>query len=242
MAAGVENAFDRDVERFGSYLYTRDDRLSTRLATGRGLKMVAETGEFAGRTVVDIGCGDGHLSVKLFDAARPASVTGVDVAERAVEAARERAGDRPMTFRVGSAYDLPLEADCADVALFLGVLHHLDEPARAIREGFRVAPTVVIYEPNGYNPGLKVIEKASSYHREHEERSYPAARLRAWLQGAGGEVVHERFGGFVPMFAPDLLARAMKLAEPVVERTPLRKVGCAVYLAVARRPASSASS
>lgn len=242
MAAGVENAFDRDVAQFGSYLYTRDDRLSTRLATGRGLTMVAETGEFAGRRVIDIGCGDGHLSVRLCDAARPAAMTGVDVAERAVEAARERAGDRPMTFRVGSAYDLPIASDSADVALFLGVLHHLDEPARAIREGFRVAPTVVIYEPNGYNPGLKVIEKVSSYHREHEEKSYPAAHLRAWLQGAGGQIVHERFGGFVPMFAPSWLARTMKLAEPLVERTPLRKFGCAVYLAVARRPASSDSS
>ena len=37
-----------------------------------------------------------------------------------------------------------------------------------------------VIEPNGYNPVLKVLEKVSRYHIEHEERSFFPATLHAW--------------------------------------------------------------
>jgi hypothetical protein len=105
-----------------------------------------------------------------------------------------------------------------------------------IREAFRLAPEVLIHEPNGNNFGLKIIEKTSRYHREHHEKSYSSRRLRRWVEEAGGEVVSQRFAGFVPMFCPDWLARLMKGAEPLLERLPLlNALGCAVYVLVARR-------
>ena len=84
--------------------------------------------------------------------------------------------------------------------------------------------------------GLKVIEKASRYHREHHERSYPTRRLLRWVRESGGTVVHQEFGGLVPMFCPDWVARTAKALEPRVERSPLlRYLGCAVLVVVARR-------
>ena len=125
----------------------------------------------------------------------------------------------------------PGVVDHGDVAIVQGVLHHSDDPAATIREALRVAEEIVILEPNGLNPGLKLLEKVSSYHREHNERSYTRRRLRGWVEEAGARVVDEKFAIFVPIFSPDWLARGMRALEPVVESVPgLRAAGCSVYV------------
>jgi SAM-dependent methyltransferase len=139
-------------------------------------------------------------------------------------------------FLVGDAEHAPFADDRFDVVLLQSVLHHIEAPPKFIREAFRLAPTVLIHEPNGNNPWLKLIERTSRYHLEHGEKSYSSRSLRRWVQQAGGRIVFERFAGFVPMFCPDWLARLTKAIEPVIETVPvLRSIGCAVYLIVATR-------
>ena len=95
---------------------------------------------------------------------------------------------------------------------------------------------MVILEPNGLNPGLKVLEKVSRYHREHHERSYSRRKLRGWVEAAGGHVTSDRFAVFVPIFSPEWLAKAMKALEPAVEATPgVRALGCSVQVISATR-------
>jgi hypothetical protein len=65
--------------------------------------------------------------------------------------------------------------------------------------------------------------------------------VRHWIEEAGGRVVAGSFGGFVPMFCPDVVARGMKWVEPLVEGLPgLRELGCAIYVLVAERAAGRA--
>ena len=101
----------------------------------------------------------------------------------------------------------------------------------ALREALRVAGRVVVVEPNGYNAGLKLLEKVSPYHREHGERSYPARRLDRWSEGMGARVVSRQFVGFVPMFSPDWYVKPAKALEPALERVPgVRQATCAQYI------------
>jgi SAM-dependent methyltransferase len=233
---GNSRPFDKDASVHGGYLYTATDRLSCKLATGRSLDVILSTGEFAGRSIIDLGCGDGFYTMRYWDQARPRAVTAVDAAASAVEVANRQKADRPIVFQVADVHHLPFPENSFDVALLQSVLHHDDKPADAIREAFRVAPRILIHEPNGNNFGLKIIEKTSRYHIEHGEKSYGSRRLVRWVEQAGGEVVWRRFAGFVPMFSPDWLARAMKAVEPALERTPgLRALGCALFVLVARR-------
>lgn len=230
--------FNRDVEENRGYLYTTNIGLSSRLATQNSVVSIMAAGRFRGRALVDIGCGDGHYSLQYWDVTQPRLLTGVDAAERAVELANQRKGERQITFRVGDSHKLPFAADSFDAALLQAILHHDDDPLQTIREAFRVAPELVIHEPNGCNLGLKIIERLSRYHREHAEKSYSHWRVRNWIEQAGGEVVSCRFTGFVPMFCPDWVARTTKVLEPLVEAAPLLKIaGCAVYTIVARRRA-----
>lgn len=232
--------FHADALARGGYVYTATDRLSCRLATGRSLEAILASGQFAGRSVIDLGCGDGFYTLRYWDRAKPRSVTAIDAAPAAIEVANRNKGDRPILFQVGDIHALPFPEDSFDLALLQSILHHDDRPDHAIREAFRVAPTILIHEPNGNNPGLKVIEKTSRYHLEHGEKSYSSRSIVRWVKEAGGEVTWRQFAGFVPMFSPDWLARAMKAVEPALEHTPiLRAIGCALFVLVARRKQSA---
>ena len=119
-----------------------------------------------------------------------------------------------------------------------GVLHHMERPVDALREALRVASTIVVLEPNGYNLGLKLIEKLSKYHREHGEKSYPPSRLERWVRDLGGRVEARDWVCLVPYFCPDWVARVTKVLEPLVESIPLvRRFGCGSFLIVATREA-----
>ena len=106
----------------------------------------------------------------------------------------------------------------------------------ALKEALRLAPSVVSIEPNGYNPVLKVLERVSRYHRDHEEKSYPPSRLDYWVTRLGGAITSRQWIGLVPMFCPDWFARTLKTIEPTIERLPgVNRLCCAQYVFVAHR-------
>jgi SAM-dependent methyltransferase len=218
--------FDRDAVEHGGYLYADPDRFSACVANARMTQAILESADFAGRRVIDVGCGDGTYTRDLIDAGA-ASVLGVDAAPQAIELARTKNIPR-TTFAVSDLTDL---TEVFDIALVRGVIHHLDDVQPVIDVLCRIARTIVIVEPNGYNPGLKILEKVSRYHREHGERSYAPRRINAWFTGRGCTVERTTFVGLVPMFSPDAMARVLKRIEPVIEGTPLlRMVCCAQYV------------
>ena len=234
-SSGVE-PFDVDASGGEGYQYTTADRFSTRHVLARHQQLILAMGHLEGRSVIDVGCGDGFSTIRFWDVAHPSRMAGVDPAPNAIKVADRKRGERPIEFAVLDDDRIPFPDASFDVAVVQGVLHHADDPAHTIREAVRVARELVILEPNGLNPGLKLLERVSTYHREHNERSYSRRRLRGWVEAAGGHVVAEKFAIFVPIFSPDWLAKTMKAVEPLVEATPgLRAAGCSVYVLRASR-------
>ncbi|MEP6801147.1 MAG: class I SAM-dependent methyltransferase [Acidobacteriota bacterium] len=230
------SAFDRDATHNRGYLYTTNARLSSELANRRLTLAALAVSDLRGKRVLDVGCGDGTYTVELFDGGRPARMYGVDPSREAIAIARQKTGGREITFEVHDASDLPLADGSFDVAHLRGILHHADRPIDVLREAFRLAPELIVLEPNGYNPVLKLIEKTSRYHREHGEKSYAAATLDRWVEELGGRVTVRKWIGLVPFFCPDWAARVLKAVEPVIERIPIVGAGsCAVYVQVAVR-------
>jgi hypothetical protein len=83
---------------------------------------------------------------------------------------------------------------------------------------------------------LKVLEKVSTYHVEHEEQSFAPTTLRDWCRRAGFASVSVRYLNLVPMFCPDWMARLGRLIGPITERIPLvRQLSCGQCLIVATR-------
>jgi SAM-dependent methyltransferase len=223
--------FNRDIETKGGYVYALDEKLSTRLATERWLQLMLGLTKIEERAVADIGCGDGTFTVRYWDQGKPRMMSALDPAIKALVAADAKKSGRPILYIAADGHHLPYASDSFDVAILQAILHHDSDPRATLQEAFRVAREILVLEPNGYSPILKLMEQLSSYHREHEERSYTAARLRRWVEAAGGRVLEGRFGIAVPMFCPDWLARILKLIEPPIERIPLvNRLLCAVYV------------
>jgi ubiquinone/menaquinone biosynthesis C-methylase UbiE len=86
------------------------------------------------RDLLEVGVGTGRVAAPL--AARGFEVTGVDASRGML--ARARAKGIPRLVR-GSAYRLPLDTGAVDAALFVHVLHILNEPAVALAEACRVS-------------------------------------------------------------------------------------------------------
>lgn len=232
--------FDDDVRKTGSYAYTAE-RLSARFANAAISVAIAQSYEWEGKTVLDLGCGDGTYSLE-FPSLGVKKVVGLDPASAAIEAAKGKALkvglDAKVTFEVGNIYALEscLAVHRFDCIVLRGVLHHLPDPARAIAglETFKGA--IVVLEPNGNNPVLKLLEKFSRYHVEHEERSFSPALIRSWLISSGFRIVSSRVLNLVPMFCPGWMARMLRIIGLFVERVPLVKdVVCGQVVIVARK-------
>lgn len=235
-SSNVVESFDRDAAHNRGYLYTTNARLSSQLANRRLTEAALGAMDFRGKRILDVGCGDGTYTVELLEKGSPASVYGFDPAQEAIAIAREKVAGRPITFATHDAYAVPLESNSFDVAVLRGVLHHVERPADVLREALRLAPILVVIEPNGYNLVLKCIEKLSRYHREHGEKSYAPSALDRWVRELGAAVRARRWVGLVPMFCPDWFARVLKRIEPFLERTPvLNAAGCAVYVMLVQR-------
>ena len=89
--------------------------------------------------VVDIGCGEGYLTL---EAARWAkTVFGIDRSDEVLERAKALAGRRRVTnvqWRKGDLAHLPLRDSSVDVALMSQALHHAKDPEEALAEAVRV--------------------------------------------------------------------------------------------------------
>jgi len=95
-------------------------------------------------TVVDIGCGEGHLTEAL--SARFAKVIAIDHAPERLAVAQRRLAGAGIEFKDGEADDLPLRAASVDAVFFSLVLHHvpgiaavLDECVRVLKPGGMIA-------------------------------------------------------------------------------------------------------
>ncbi len=229
-------AFNLDIAQRGGYVYTSTERRSALLANARITLAINELAAGCGRRIIDIGCGDGSYTAKLLDL-DPIEVLGVDAAENAVQRCRQRmASDPRFHFETRSVYDLVPYYGRFDLAIVRGVLHHLREPSKAIAEIVKTAPTQIIMEPNGFNPILKFLEKFSSYHIRHEERSFFPFTLDRWFASAGSPVDKGLFINTVPMFCPDGIAEFFNRFGKLAEQLPLiRQLGCGQYVFRARR-------
>ncbi len=98
--------------------------------------MLGALGEVSGKSVIDIGCGEGRFSRLLSELG--ATVTGIDLTEPLIERAREL-GSGKETYLQGDAENLEGVADNSfDLAVSYIVLVDLLDYRRSIREAYRV--------------------------------------------------------------------------------------------------------
>jgi SAM-dependent methyltransferase len=129
--------FDRQWRHYGRLrrLFGKDEREMRRNLGNARMGSRITTAWYAGRTVLDAGCGHGRY-VRAFRALG-ATAVGLDASPEAARAAGRE--DDPRAQHVqGDVRRLPFRDGSFDLAFCDGVLHHTDDPAGGFAELVRV--------------------------------------------------------------------------------------------------------
>jgi SAM-dependent methyltransferase len=95
-----------------------------------------------GMNVLDAGCGPGSMTVEIARIVAPGKVIGIDIGDEQFEVGRKLAGEMSnVEFRQANLYALEFAAETFDAVFLHAVLYHLNQPAQALREVFRVCKT-----------------------------------------------------------------------------------------------------
>lgn len=106
-------------------------------------------GSLEGKTVVDVGCNCGFWSIQA-RLAGAESVLGIEASEENVDQARfilDVTGLEGIEFEVGNAYDVSHERYGEfDVALYFGLLYHLEHPVLALERLYEVTRQLAVVD------------------------------------------------------------------------------------------------
>jgi len=157
------------------------DRLRDELF-GSGFYLEALLALFSRRWQVgDLGCGTGQITAAV--APNVANVVAVDASVEMLAAARKRLRDLSnVELRRGDLEALPVDDAALDVALVVLVLHHLADPASAVREAARVL------KPGGT---LLIVDMLPHDHEEYKQQmghvwlGFAEDQVRGWMDQAG---------------------------------------------------------
>ncbi len=165
-------------------------------AAERRFGVAAASGSpFAGRTVLDVGCGGGLLAEPL--ARLGGRVTGIDLAARALEAARRHAlhTDLAVDYRLEAAEDVANRGERFDVVVASEVIEHVaDQPAFVATLAALTAPggllvlTTLNRTPRAYAEAIVGAEYVLGWlpRGTHDWRRFVRpAELASWLRAAG---------------------------------------------------------
>ncbi|MCT4638555.1 MAG: methyltransferase domain-containing protein [Bacteroidales bacterium] len=215
--------FNEDVLKNRGYFYTTNAPVSSVFANKRiSTEVFKLISKIKPQSVLDIGCGDGIYTNEIKLGFPDIEVSGFDYSEEAINVACNNYKD--MKFYRMDIYKIEDNIHKTyDLCVIRGLLHHLSDPFGALSEVSKICKNIIIVEPNGNNPILKIIEKTSKYHIEHEEQSFSSKLFKSKLSENRLEIEELKFIGFIPYFFNPFLAKVIWKLQPVLEKVYILK-------------------
>lgn len=156
---------------------------------------------FSGKTVTDIGCGEGDLTLLLARFAK--RVTAVDLSAQMLRVVQERSSEAGVSARVtvekGDLEKLPVADGSQDAVFVSQVLHHAARPGQALKEAAR------ILKSGGQMVLLDLARHDQQWVRDEwadQWLGFDERELKSWLKDAGLKVkIFQSLEGPTPAFS-----------------------------------------
>lgn len=152
----------------------------------------------AGQIVLDVGCGIGLDAIQMAAmVGHTGRVYGVDISHEMIASARTNAAsiDLPLTFRVGSIYQLEFPNNNFDRCRADKVFQHLSDPKEALKELIRVTKPggkIIIADPDHDSliidtPFTEINRRFTQFRSDHMPQGGIAHQLYGFCKGFGLE-------------------------------------------------------
>lgn len=202
----------------------------------RKARILREALEGVRGAVLEVGAGSGLVTTLLAPSLPVERYVALDLSRSMLEKARSRICDPRVEFLVGDATDTGLGDEQFDAVVGVDILHHIDQPVKALSEWRRVVRPggrLVALEANAFNPANRAYLGV-----EFELRVFlnTDQNLTRWVQQAGWtDVKVEPAPAYTPS-GPDALAKLLDLVDRVAVHIPGSRRLTALWKITARRP------
>lgn len=137
-----------------------------------------------GARVVEIGCGRGVGMQLIMRAFAPARAEALDIDPRMIALTERRLRSVPGVIpRIADVHELPYPTGSLDAVFDFGVLHHLEDWKRGLREVARVLRTAGFFYIEEYFPALYANAFFGRILRHPREDRFDAEDFRSALTG-----------------------------------------------------------
>ncbi len=142
--------------------------------------------------ILDLGCGQGHITERIRQALSGVRVTGLDYSVSAIEYAHEHFPE--IDFAVGDAYDSPYVKGFFDVVVCNNIWEHVPDPLfllSKIKRTVKPGGHLIISTPSRYRIGnIKriLMGKPVAFMSRHHVTEYTVGQVKEQLAFGGFEV------------------------------------------------------
>ena len=199
-AATVRRVLDQRRQKSREFFEKIAGRYGTLMQPGGGWEAMAAAlaAGFAGKTVADLGAGEGQLTLLLARFAK--SVTAVDQSKAMLREVSRRAKEECLSSKIktaeGDLESLPLRDESVDAVFLSQALHHAAQPEKAISEAGRIV------RKGGSVIVLDLARHGQEWAREQwadQWLGFEEDELRGWMRDAGlQDLLTQKLAGATP--------------------------------------------
>jgi|GEM_PF-1990141 len=137
-------------------------------------------------SIIDIGCGDGALLEGIIGELKPQKITGLDISNKALSAARAKV-KRGHFFSADLEKKLPFKDKEFDLAILCDILEHVKNPKELAKEAQRISKYTAFKIPLENAHYWNLHEKMGRY--ESVGKNHGSGHLYKWNKGQARKLI-----------------------------------------------------
>ena len=182
--------------------------------------------KFKEANVLELGCGSGVFSDYLKKENVIKKLICTDISSEAIKICKKKG----FNALVADAEKLPFKDKSFDVVCGFEILHHLNNPEKAINEVCRVSKKIIFFnEPNGWNPIRRFMEKFY-YEKSAHETSYSILQYKKWFKNEKFSLKIIPYNFLMPYFSSNIIIKINMNVDKMLNFLPTKLIGASLAI------------